>query len=904
MRKIILRFIFTLLLFSVSNSVNSATKNQASEHDLNLIPRQPADKSVKLTLSLESSIAHVVVKFRDDYEVRKYSNKLFSKNRKSISEASIILSPYLDFRMNNLFSSFSEKELDNERTKLQYSSRMELADLNSYYQIEVTSISEAQQLIDRLNRLISVEIAYAQPTPEPAVDISPPTPDYTASQTYLYAAPAGVDAIYANLQPGGDGTGVKIIDIEGAWRDSHEDLEKAAGQLIGGPMLDGIGWRNHGSAVLGELIGGDNGYGVRGICPGADIGMISFATLSVAEAIYTGVDNLSRGDLILIELQAPGPHFNFQVRADQKGYVCMEYWPANYDAMLYAWAKGIVVVEAAGNGAEDFDDFAIYGSLFDTTYRNSHALIVGAGYQSGHASDLERISYSNYGERVNLQGYASGVYTAGYGLLFNGGNDEDQYYTATFGGTSAAAPIVTGSAACLQGFYKNLYSSPLTSDNIRDILVANGTGQLGNTDEHIGPRPDLQASFNNLYAPASLYASPFVIDTSISEFESAEIEVWLHNRSNISSLDFSIDPVDSLARTLSSDWLSVSPTSGTIGTADSLSLLVTLDASIALEQIEAYKKIIRINWGESGGALDSLSLVPVYLAVPCASETFAVTSSEKSVELDYNWISARDKGFFLPWNTYNNIVANPLDDGTAGPITLGFDFNYYDTSYSSVYIGVNGAISFADENVNANGYFDNFSFPGVPLNNFISAFWNDLIFDTAFVDESGIYIFKNKDTIVIEWYHPANFNQFGDTTANFEIILTADRNILFQYKDLGSSGLENITVIGISAMGCDYLGYYNNDDIPENKVVTNEALSFGDLTGSMIQAGDVNSTDEINIADLTYLVAYFFKDGGAPVPPESGNVNCTAEVDIADLTYFVKYFFKAGKAPCYFWKSF
>ena len=161
------------------------------------------------------------------------------------------------------------------------------------------------------------------------------------------------------------------------------------------------------------MIAGDNDYGVTGICPGADIGMISVQDRSTAEALYLATANLLPGDIILIELHAPGPHYNFQIRPDQLGYICMEYWQANFDAILYAWAKGIVVIEAGGNGGEDYDDFDLYASLFDTTYRNSHAIIIGAGYEAASPFDLEKYSWSNYGQRVNLQGYGGGVYTTG-----------------------------------------------------------------------------------------------------------------------------------------------------------------------------------------------------------------------------------------------------------------------------------------------------------------------------------------------------------------------------------------------------------------------------------------------------------------------------------------------------------
>jgi len=46
------------------------------------------------------------------------------------------------------------------------------------------------------------------------------------------------------------------------------------------------------------------------------------------------------------------------------------------------------------------------------------------------------------------------------------------------------------------------------------------------------------------------------------------------------------------------------------------------------------------------------------------------------------------------------------------------------------------------------------------------------------------------------------------------------------------------------------------------------------------------------------MVAYMFNGGPEPYPHESGDVNCTGEVNIADLTYLVAYLFQSGPAPC------
>jgi serine protease len=121
----------------------------------------------------------------------------------------------------------------------------------------------------------SVEIAYAQPIAEPAqADIAPTTRDFTGNQEYLLAAASptsitnGIDALYARQFPG-----VKIIDVEQGWNLTHEDLPPVFFQ--GGPNRgDSLFW-NHGTAVLGVLSSGENGYGITGIAPQSAIGVSS-----------------------------------------------------------------------------------------------------------------------------------------------------------------------------------------------------------------------------------------------------------------------------------------------------------------------------------------------------------------------------------------------------------------------------------------------------------------------------------------------------------------------------------------------------------------------------------------------------------------------------------------------------
>lgn len=401
-------------------------------------------------------------------------------------------------------------------------------DLSVYYTVDAPD-ARLDELAEQLLADDAVEAAYVKPAAELPVALEvehpqeindqlplseePPaaTPDFSAQQIYLNAAPEGVDARYAWTQAGGSGHGVRIIDIEGAWRFTHEDLRQNQGGVAGGTQIDDLGWRNHGTAVVGVFGGDRNTIGITGIVPDANVRAISIGGIGSAAAIRQAADLLGPGDIILIELHRPGPRFNFQSPQGQRGFIAIEWWPDDFDAIRYASSRGVIVVEAAGNGSENLDD-AIYNTRppgfpatwsnpFNRANRDSGAIVVGAGapppgtHGRNHGPDRSRLDFSNWGALVDAQGWGREVTTAGYGDL-QGGSAEDLWYTDTFSGTSSASPIVVGAIASVQGALRARGRIPLTPSRARDTLRATGSAQQDAPGrpaaQRIGNRPNLR----------------------------------------------------------------------------------------------------------------------------------------------------------------------------------------------------------------------------------------------------------------------------------------------------------------------------------------------------------------------------------------------------------------------------
>jgi len=431
----------------------------------------------------------LIVKFDDKARVRLRSGGAVSLAGKNLGELRRTLS---SFSSHDLRPLIGRSELAADRTRLQAEARSgrALPDMNSYFEVHFEA-PVPDELLDKLRALDVVETVYRASLPvPPPVDIDPPTPDGEAWQFYLDPAPEGIDARDAWTRPGGRGEGVLLIDIEYNWRDTHEDLESALGrQMCFTPDSLEI---EHGTAVIGEIAAGDNAYGVTGIANQVDVGLVTHwpvnMTYNVARSIECAAGLMEPGDVLLIEAQTYGPRVDF---------VPPEWDQAEYDAISIATAAGIVVVETAGNGGEDLDD-PVFGGAFNRAVRDSGALIVGAGadlYYPPDQPDLSRLDFSTYGSRVDLQGWGDDVVTTGFGDLFDGGGDPNQYYTDFFSGTSSAAPMVASAAAILQGVQIACGGAPLSPVTVRDILVETGTSQVsGPFPGHIGPRPDLRAA--------------------------------------------------------------------------------------------------------------------------------------------------------------------------------------------------------------------------------------------------------------------------------------------------------------------------------------------------------------------------------------------------------------------------
>jgi hypothetical protein len=62
--------------------------------------------------------------------------------------------------------------------------------------------------------------------------------------------------------------------------------------------------------------------------------------------------------------------------------------------------------------------------------------------------------------------------------------------------------------------------------------------------------------------------------------------------------------------------------------------------------------------------------------------------------------------------------------------------------------------------------------------------------------------------------------------------------------------------------------------------------------------GDADGSENADIDDVVFLIAYIFSGGPPPDPYESGDADCSGAIDMDDVVYLIGYIFSGGNAPC------
>lgn len=297
--------------------------------------------------------------------------------------------------------------------------------------------------------------------------------------------PSGIDRIYAtgNTNLDIDGVDDFRVDVDVAILDTgidyqHPDLNVVGGidctQTIGRGRNRTVGCANgtsgdddhyHGTHVAGTVAALDNGIGVVGVAPGARLWAVKVLNSQgsgYTSGIIDGIDwVVQRGDIEVINMSLGGPGVS----------------TAYASAIDSAVASGVVVVVAAGNDADDANN---YSPAYVPSAITVSALSDGDGTPGGNGTiscrtdeDDTLANFSNYGTAVDI--IAPGVC-----ILSTYPLERGEY--ASISGTSMAAPHVAGAAALLASG-ANSPANGADVQAIRDQLVNSGNLNWDNSDD-------------------------------------------------------------------------------------------------------------------------------------------------------------------------------------------------------------------------------------------------------------------------------------------------------------------------------------------------------------------------------------------------------------------------------------
>ncbi|MEE9554605.1 MAG: IPTL-CTERM sorting domain-containing protein [candidate division Zixibacteria bacterium] len=190
------------------------------------------------------------------------------------------------------------------------------------------------------------------------------------------------------------------------------------------------------------------------------------------------------------------------------------------------------------------------------------------------------------------------------------------------------------------------------------------------------------------------------------------------------------------------------------------------------------------------GSKDPEKIVPLYPPV--------ITGQGGPDTFGHKWIDSDESGGPpVDWIDISGpgTSVSLTDDDYEGPISIGFNFNFYENSYSQLYIGSNGVVTFGSGN---SEYYNTGIPDGSPPNNFIAALWDDLRPPSG----GNIYYYYDSANgrFIVSWVGVPFW--YSEGSVNVQAVLYPNGNIELNYGTLngGSHGLTSATV-GIESVG-------------------------------------------------------------------------------------------------------
>jgi hypothetical protein len=449
----------------------------------------------------EQEVSHylprIVVKFRDELQfpyqgpIQDDLQVIYKKQVRSLLERG-------DIKVDRLFISLTPQQIERlVKRAVELHPDYQPPNMRTYFAIEYSEAVDPYALVAALREQPEVQAAYVEGRRGPPMAFQPiGSNPLLPLQGYLEAAKTGINAraAWANAGQGGAGEEIQLMDVEQGWKFNHPDLPPVTKSPKFG--VNQVAFYYHGTAVLGVIVGADNQEGGVGIAPKASASAISEwrrssdPTPNTEDAIQKAADTLRPGDVLLLETNL--------LPDGSERLLPVEVELAVFEQIELAAKAGITVVEAAGNGAFNLDQYedADGKHMLDRNkpqeFKDSGAIMV-AGARLTEAKTWEWRHPSNLGSRIDCFAWGEQIVAPWVNP------DGSLTYTQNFGNTSGASAVIAGAALIVQSLAKASFNKTYQKfGELRGILAAHGTG----SQHAIGVMPDLAKIMANLPQPA------------------------------------------------------------------------------------------------------------------------------------------------------------------------------------------------------------------------------------------------------------------------------------------------------------------------------------------------------------------------------------------------------------------
>ncbi|HGG05083.1 MAG TPA: serine peptidase, partial [Aliiroseovarius sp.] len=277
-----------------------------------------------------------------------------------------------------------------------------------------------------------------------------------ASQWHLNAI-GDIQSVWADYSGAGVSVGVYDDGVERTHPDLNDNYDatlhySGIASDDGQPDAAGDG---HGTSVAGIIAGENNAIGGVGIAFEAGITGVDFLNhlQNISAAVtYDALDFAANFD-VMNNSWGSVPTYNQALDIMDPGTSGATEEAVRLAGVVSTGRDGLgtIIVKAAGNEANDsglINDYGVLGNAQGDGFNSLHTVITVAAV--GRSGAVE--SYSNWGANILIAAPAASTTTDRTGAAGYDNGD----YTNTFGGTSAATPVISGVVALMLDANPNL----------------------------------------------------------------------------------------------------------------------------------------------------------------------------------------------------------------------------------------------------------------------------------------------------------------------------------------------------------------------------------------------------------------------------------------------------------------